>query len=120
MSESVREALATLPKTYREVLMLQYFGGMNSDEIAKALGTSPTAIRMRLSRARAQLKEEMVAIMTTAFEGQRLQAGFTFRIVESFFSAASLPSNPVFGSSHSTRPYVRALRDLTKNDYPII
>jgi len=80
--ESVREALDTLPKTYREVLILQYFGGMNSDEIAKVLGTSPTAIRMRLSRARTQLKEEMVSMMGTAFEGQRLQAGFTFRIVE--------------------------------------
>ena len=40
MSESVREALDALPKTYREVLMLQYFGGMNSDEIAKALNTT--------------------------------------------------------------------------------
>ena len=29
-------------------------------------------------------------------------------------------SMPVFGSSHSTRPYVRALRDLAKNDYPIL
>ena len=29
-------------------------------------------------------------------------------------------SMPVFVSSHSTQPYVRALRDLTKNDYPII
>jgi hypothetical protein len=29
-------------------------------------------------------------------------------------------SMPVFGSSHSTRPYGRALRDLTKNDYPLI
>ena len=92
LSESVREALDTLPKTYREVLMLQYFGGMNSDEIAKVLGTSPTAIRMRLSRARTQLKEEMVAMMTTAFEGQRLQAGFTFRIVE---AVKRIKINPV-------------------------
>ena len=29
-------------------------------------------------------------------------------------------SIPVFGSSHSTRPYVRALQDLTKNDYSLI
>jgi hypothetical protein len=29
-------------------------------------------------------------------------------------------SMPVFGSSHSTRPYARVLRDLVKNDYPII
>ena len=82
MSESLREALHLLPETYREVLMLYYFGDMNSVDIARALGTSPTAIRHRLSRARARLKEEMVAMMDTAFEGQRLQASFTFRIVE--------------------------------------
>ncbi|MFC1712819.1 sigma-70 family RNA polymerase sigma factor [Candidatus Poribacteria bacterium] len=82
VNESLREAIYSLPGTYRQVLMLHYFGGMNSSEIAKALGTSPTAIRMRLSRARAQLKEEMAAMMNTAFEGQRLQANFTFRVVE--------------------------------------
>jgi len=80
--ESVHEALNSLPENYREVLMLYYFAGMDSREIAKSLGDSPTAIRMRISRARAMLKEEMIAMMDTAFEGQRLQASFTFRIVE--------------------------------------
>jgi len=28
-------------------------------------------------------------------------------------------SMPVFGSSHSTRPYARVLRDLAKNNYPL-
>jgi RNA polymerase sigma factor (sigma-70 family) len=80
--ESVRDALDSLPETYREVLMLHYFAGMDSKEIATALGLSPTAIRMRISRAREQLREEMIAMMGTAFEEQRLQASFTFRIVE--------------------------------------
>jgi len=80
--ESVREALDSLSETYREVLMLHYFGGMTIKDIASALGVSPGAIGMRLSRARAQIKEEMIPMMGTAFEGQRLQAGFTFRIVE--------------------------------------
>ena len=82
VKESLQEALRLLPETYREALTLYYFGGMNSVDIAKALGTSPTAVRHRLSRARARLKEEMVAMMDTAFEGQRLQASFTFRVVE--------------------------------------
>ena len=62
--------------------MLHYFGGMTIKNIARATGTSPGAIGMRLSRARAQLREEMVAMMDTAFEEQRLQANFTFRVVE--------------------------------------
>ena len=82
VSESVRDALDLLPEIYREALMLRYFGGMNSNEIAKAIGTSPAAVRKRLSRARAQMKKEMVAMMDTAFEGQKLQASFTFQVVD--------------------------------------
>ncbi|MFC1718528.1 sigma-70 family RNA polymerase sigma factor [Candidatus Poribacteria bacterium] len=82
VDESVREALSSLPEVHREILVLRYFGGMNSKEIAKAIGVSPAAIRMRLTRAREQLKEEMVAMMDTVFEGQRLPMGFTLRVVE--------------------------------------
>ena len=82
VSKSLQESMDSLPEIYREVLMLHYFGGMTIKDIARAIGVSPGAIGMRLSRARAQLKEEMIAMMDTAFEGQRLQAGFTFRIVE--------------------------------------
>jgi RNA polymerase sigma factor (sigma-70 family) len=82
VSESLREALDSLPVTYREALMLHYFGGMNSREMAKALGTSPAAVRHRLSRARAQLREELADMMGATFEEQKLPAGFTFRVVE--------------------------------------
>lgn len=82
LSESLVDALDSLPEMQREVLMLRYFGGMNSKEIARAIGTSPGAIRVRLSRARAQLRKEMVTMMDTAFEGQKMPAGFTLRIVE--------------------------------------
>lgn len=82
MNESLQETLESLPDIYREVLTLYYFGGMDSVEIAQALGTSPSNIRQRLSRAREQLREEIIAMMGTTFKEQKLQAGFTFRIVE--------------------------------------
>ena len=82
VDESLREALGVLSEGYREVLMLHYFGGMKSADIARSLGMSPTAVRKRLSRARMQLREEMTAMMDTAFEGQRLPVTFTFRVVE--------------------------------------
>jgi RNA polymerase sigma factor (sigma-70 family) len=82
LDDSVREALDSLPDAYREVLVLHYFGGMTIKDMARAMGVSPGAIGMRLSRARAQLREEMADMMDTAFEGQRLPVGFTFRIVE--------------------------------------
>jgi len=70
-----------LPETYRQVLILHYLGGMSGKEIAKFLGTSQNAILLRLSRARLQLKEEMVEMMKT-YNTRRLPFSFTFRIVE--------------------------------------
>ena len=82
MLESLREALDSLPEMHRQVLTLHYLSGMTGGEIAEFLGMSPSAIWQRLSRARAQLKEEMLAMMTTTFEAQRLPGGFILRIVE--------------------------------------
>ena len=93
MDQSLRESLDSLSSIYREVLILHYFGGLTIKDIARAIGASPTAIGVRLSRARAQLREEMVAMMDPAFEGQRLQASFTFRIVESVKRMKAQPMN---------------------------
>ncbi|MFC1714733.1 sigma-70 family RNA polymerase sigma factor [Candidatus Poribacteria bacterium] len=78
----IQDALDSLPETYRQVLTLHYFGGMNTGEIAEFVGTSPTAVRQRLTRARSQLREGMLIMMNSTFEKQRLQASFTFRIIE--------------------------------------
>ncbi len=80
--ESVREALNSLPEMYRHALTLYYLGGMTSVEIGRFVGASPTSIRMRLSKARSLLKEEVLAMANTSFEKQGLQATFTFRIIE--------------------------------------
>jgi len=80
--EALYEALDSLPEMYSQVLALYYLGGMSNKEIARFLGISPATVRQRLTRARSQLKEEMLATMSTTFQEQRLQAKFTFRIVE--------------------------------------
>ena len=82
VNESLRDTLDSLPEKYREVLTLYYLGGMDSVEIARAIGTSPTAVRQRLSRARIQLREEALVMMGETFSQQKLQVTFTFRIVE--------------------------------------
>ena len=80
--ESVRETLNLLPEMYCQVLTLHYFGGMTSTEIARFVGASPAAIRMRLIKARSLLKEEIFAMMNTTFEEKKLQASFTSRIMD--------------------------------------
>lgn len=78
--ESVREALDSLPESHRQILTLRYLAGMNSVEIARFAGVSPSAIRMRLSKARSLLKEEILAMMSAT--EQRLQSTLTLRIVD--------------------------------------
>ena len=78
----LHEALESLPEMYRQVLSLHYLSGMNYKEIASFIGASPMNVLQRLHRAREQLKEEMMGMMTTAFERQKLPGGFTFRIIE--------------------------------------
>jgi RNA polymerase sigma factor (sigma-70 family) len=92
VNESLRDTLDSLPEKYREVLTLYYLGGMDSVEIARAIGTSPTAVRQRLSRARIQLKKEALVMMGEAFSQQKLQVTFTFRIVE---AVKRIKINPV-------------------------
>lgn len=80
--DSLQESLDALPEIYSKVLILYYLGGMSNKEIARFLGTSSANIRQRLTRARSQLREEMIAMMSKTYTEQRLQASFTFQIVE--------------------------------------
>ena len=80
--EPLHEALDSLPDIYRQALTLRYLGGMSSREIARFVGASPAAIRKRLSKARSLLKKELLAAAEGAFDIRKLQAIFTFRIVE--------------------------------------
>jgi RNA polymerase sigma-70 factor (ECF subfamily) len=56
LAEHMRHALARLPVDYREVLVLHSYCDYDYDEIAAMLAMNVTAIRMRASRARAQLR----------------------------------------------------------------
>ena len=80
--ESLHEALDSLPDIYREVLTLHYLGGISGEQIARILSIPYATVRQRLSRARAQLREEILAMVSETYEQQRLKATFTFRIVE--------------------------------------
>jgi len=82
MYESIRESLDSLPEMYRQVMTLRYFGGMTVKEMARFLGVSPNTVDRRLRGALDRLKEEMPAMMNTAYEQNQLPASFTFRMVE--------------------------------------
>ncbi len=50
-------ALTTLPRRRRTALLLQLQEGMSNADIARTMGTTPTAVRFLLHRGRQQLRE---------------------------------------------------------------
>ena len=58
-SRGVLEALLEVPEKYRIVLTLHYIEGYKVDEIAKMLGKTPSAVKMRLAKGRELLKEKL-------------------------------------------------------------
>lgn len=57
----LRGELDKLPKADREVLTLRYALDYNANQIAEILDINPTAVHMRLSRARQRLAERLTA-----------------------------------------------------------
>jgi RNA polymerase sigma-70 factor, ECF subfamily len=53
---ALRHAIVRLPIEYREPLVLQILGGFSTEEIARELALSPTAVLTRLFRARNKLR----------------------------------------------------------------
>ena len=51
----LRDALATLPASHREVVVLHYYADLPVDEVAAVLGVPVGTVKSRLSRARATL-----------------------------------------------------------------
>ena len=55
----VAQAMEALPPSQREVMILHAVEGLTGEEIAVALGMKANAVWVRLSRARAKLREEL-------------------------------------------------------------
>ena len=58
----VQEAVALLPPGQRDVVLMHYIEDLSCEEIARLLGTTPGAVRVRLHRARAQLRSELAPL----------------------------------------------------------
>lgn len=61
LSVLMESAIDRLPDGAREVFILRQVEGMNTDEVATALGVSEAVVKTRLSRARAALRRELSA-----------------------------------------------------------
>ena len=55
----LRKALGSLSEPEREIITLTAWEGLRPRQIARVLGMSPNAVRIRLHRARARLREQL-------------------------------------------------------------
>ncbi len=53
----LEKAIGRLDETYRETILLYYFDGKRTEDVAEKLDISPATVLSRLSRARRQLRE---------------------------------------------------------------
>jgi RNA polymerase sigma factor (sigma-70 family) len=51
--------VATLPESYREVILLYYYDDVTYQDVAAALGVSAATVNARLTKARAMLRERL-------------------------------------------------------------
>jgi RNA polymerase sigma factor (sigma-70 family) len=60
--DAVREALNVLPAGQRDVVLMHYIDDLSCGEIARVLGTTAAAVRVRLHRARTELRRELAPL----------------------------------------------------------
>lgn len=70
MNECIRGRVDNLPESYRSVLVLSEFAGMTNAEIASVLGIGEGAVKIRLHRARARLREDLGTRCTVYRDGR--------------------------------------------------
>src|SRR5918995_425703 len=65
------EALELLPVGQRDVVLMHYIDDLSCHEIAQLLDTTPAAIRVRLHRARRQLRRDLAPLAPAPFPAPR-------------------------------------------------
>jgi RNA polymerase sigma factor (sigma-70 family) len=86
----VRDALARVPDSYREVLVLYYHEHRSIKDVADVLGISEAAVMQRMSRGRHYLAEGVNDLVERALRGSRVKRNL---------AACVLAAIPALGSS---------------------
>ena len=78
----VREALARLSQQSQLTVALYYIDGYTAAEIADFLAVPVNTVRTRIHRAKAKLREELIAMVSDVLHEGRPDAEFAKRVVE--------------------------------------
>ena len=74
MTNILLAAIAELPETYREALMLSEYEGLTYEEIGKLTGTSLSTIRIRVFRAKKRLRKVLSPILGKEYSAKETSA----------------------------------------------
>lgn len=85
------DIISALPEESRETLLLYYREGQSSQQVALLLGLSDAAVRKRLSRARGNVREEMLKRFGEFARNSAPSAAFA-AVIASALSVASPPA----------------------------
>lgn len=77
----LRHALAQLPETYREPLVLYYRENRSVEHVAVALDLSEDAVKQRLARGRKLLQEQVLALVENALARTTPGKAFTLGVL---------------------------------------
>lgn len=75
------ELIAALPEDSRETLLLFYREGQSSQQVATLLGITDAAVRKRLSRARQQIRDDLLARFGEFARNSAPSAAFTAAVI---------------------------------------
>src|SRR5262249_44096165 len=84
----VWRALAQIPDTYREPLILFYREGQAVAQVADALDVSPDAVKQRLARGRAILRDQVAELAESAMRRSRPHPSFAVGVMSGLMTAA--------------------------------
>lgn len=111
----LRREIGRLDERYRDVLLLHYFAGISTGEIAKVLSISRSAVLKRLERGRHALGERLVDALGQGLEGEDCRfdekAGRTMGLVAAVnapWMAAVRTAEPAAAGSGLARRLVSA------------
>lgn len=76
----VRRAMESLSEKNRLAITLYYIDGLSQREVGSFLGISTSAVENRISRARKQLREEMMSMVGDVFGENRLPDNFAQKV----------------------------------------
>ncbi|MEB2232337.1 sigma-70 family RNA polymerase sigma factor [Xanthomonas campestris pv. campestris] len=82
------EIMSALPNDSREILLLYYREGQRSQQVASLLGLSDAAVRKRLSRARATVRNELLQRFGTFARGSAPGVAFATTVTAATMLAA--------------------------------